>query len=218
MFGACRKLDFELEMGCIVGVGNAIGEPVPIDAASGKLFGMVLLNDWSARDIQQWEYIPLGPFNSKTFATSISPWIVTMEALEPFRVEGPVAGAGSARVSGNDGPTGLRHPPRGGARIARQVSGDDLADELSSHVLERRAAGGAPHGVRLQFARVGDLIGSGTISGDTPDSYGSLLELTWNGTKPLKLPDGSERTFLEDDDEVILAGWAQGEGLPRRLR
>jgi fumarylacetoacetase len=210
VFGACRKLDFELEMGCIVGVGNAIGEPVPIGAAVDRLFGMVLLNDWSARDLQQWEYIPLGPFNSKTFATSISPWIVTMEALRPFRVEGPVQDPAPLAYLETTGAqaydiqleASLGLPGKTATTISRTNFRRmywSVAQQVAHHTVS---------GCNL---RPGDLIGSGTISGDTPDSFGSLLELTWNGAHPLKLPEGTERTFLEDDDEVILTGWAQGK-------
>jgi fumarylacetoacetase len=210
VFGACKKLDFELEMGCIVGVGNAIGEPVPIDAAARRLFGMVLLNDWSARDLQQWEYIPLGPFNSKTFATSISPWVVTMEALQPFRVEGPVQDPAPLPYLATSGPqaydilleASLAAPGKKATTISRTNFSRmywSVAQQVAHHTVS---------GCNL---RAGDMIGSGTISGDTPDSYGSLLELTWNGTRPLRLADGTERTFLEDDDEVILTGWAQGK-------
>src|SRR6476469_1922608 len=210
VFGACKKLDFELEMGCIVGVGNAIGEPVPIDAASGRLFGMVLLNDWSARDRQQWEYMPLGPFNSKTFSTSISPWIVTMEALEPFRVEGPVQDPAPLAYLETTGPQAYdiqleaALAPRG--KPATTISRTNFRGMYWS--VAQQVAHHTVSGCNL---RVGDLIGPGTISGDAPDAYGSLLELTWNGARPLKLADGIERTFLEDDDEVILTGWAQGK-------
>jgi fumarylacetoacetase len=210
VFGACKKLDFELEMGCIVGVGNAIGDPVPIDAAARRLFGMVLLNDWSARDLQQWEYIPLGPFNSKTFATSISPWVVTMEALQPFRVEGPVQDPAPLPYLATSGPqaydilleASLAAPGKKATTISRTNFSRmywSVAQQVAHHTVS---------GCNL---RAGDMIGSGTISGDTTDSYGSLLELTWNGTRPLRLADGTERTFLEDDDEVILTGWAQGK-------
>jgi fumarylacetoacetase len=210
VFGACKKLDFELEMGCIVGVGNAIGEPVPIDAAARRLFGMVLLNDWSARDLQQWEYIPLGPFNSKTFATSISPWVVTMEALQPFRVEGPVQDPAPLPYLATSGPqaydilleASLAAPGKKATTISRTNFSRmywSVAQQVAHHTVS---------GCNL---RAGDMIGSGTISGDTTDSYGSLLELTWNGTRPLRPADGTERTFLEDDDEVILTGWAQGK-------
>jgi fumarylacetoacetase len=210
VFGASRKLDFELEMGCIVGVGNAIGEPVPIGAAVDRLFGMVLLNDWSARDLQQWEYIPLGPFNSKTFATSISPWIVTMEALQPFRVEGPVQDPAPLAYLETTGAqaydiqleASLGLPGKGATTISRTNFRRmywSVAQQVAHHTVS---------GCNL---RPGDLIGSGTISGDTPDSFGSLLELTLNGARPLALPSGAQRTFLEDDDEVILTGWAQAK-------
>jgi fumarylacetoacetase len=210
VFGPCRKLDFELEMAFIVGVGNALGEPVPVDSAVEHMFGMVLMNDWSARDLQQWEYIPLGPFNSKTFATSISPWVVTMEALEPFRVEGPVQDPAPLPYLETAGPqaydihleAALAPPGKPPTTISRtnfRTMYWSIAQQLAHHT------------VSGCNTRTGDLIGSGTISGETPDAYGSLLELTWNGTRPLRLADGSERKFLEDDDEVILTGWAQGK-------
>ena len=210
VFGACRKLDFELEMAFIVGVGNAQGEPVDVDTASSHVFGMVLLNDWSARDIQQWEYIPLGPFNSKSFATSISPWIVTMDALQPFRVEGPVQDPAPLPYLATTGPqaydihleAALAPGGRSPTTIARtnfRTMYWSIAQQLAHHT------------VSGCNTRVGDLMGSGTISGAAPDAYGSLLELTRDGARRLQLPGGAERAFLEDDDEVILTGWAQGK-------
>ncbi|HMA31424.1 MAG TPA: fumarylacetoacetase [Casimicrobiaceae bacterium] len=210
VFGPSEKLDFELETAFIVGVGNALGEPIPVGRARDHVFGMVLMNDWSARDIQQWEYIPLGPFNSKSFATSISPWIVTMEALEPFRVAGPAqdppplpyletsgAQAYDVRLEASLAPAGK--PATTICRTNLRHLYWSVAQQLAHHTVS---------GCNL---RVGDLMGSGTISGPTPDELGSLLELTWNGTRPLKLQDGSERRFLEDDDEVILTGYAQAK-------
>jgi len=209
-FGPSRKLDFELETAFVVGAGNALGALIPVAEAEQHIFGLVLLNDWSARDIQQWEYVPLGPFNSKSFATSISPWIVTLEALAPFRVPGP-----------EQSPAPLPYLAQAGAR------GVDLRLEIAL------AAGGAPvtisrtnarylywsmaqqlahHTVSGCNTRVGDLMASGTISGPTPDSLGSLLELAWNGQKPLALPGGAQRFFLEDGDEVVMTGWCQGDG------
>ena len=210
VFGPCRKLDFELEMAFIVGLGNALGEPVAIDSALQHVFGMVLLNDWSARDIQQWEYIPLGPFNSKTFATSISPWVVTIEALGPFRVEGPVQDPAPLPYLATTGPqaydihleAALAPAGKAPTTISRtnfRTMYWSIAQQLAHHT------------VSGCNTRVGDLMGSGTISGATPDSYGSLLELTQNGARPLRLPNGAERTFLEDDDELILTGYAQGK-------
>jgi fumarylacetoacetase len=209
-FGPSRRLDFELEMAFVVGVGNALGEPIPVRSALSHVFGMVLMNDWSARDLQQWEYIPLGPFNSKTFATSISPWIVTMDALEPFRVEGPpqdppplayLATTGpqayDIRLEASLAPAG--HPPTTIARTNFRTMYWSIAQQLAHHT------------VSGCNTRVGDLMGSGTISGTLPENCGSLLEITRNGTQPLRLPDGTARTFLEDDDEVILTGWAQAK-------
>src|SRR5512135_375994 len=210
VFGPSEKLDFELETAFIVGVGNALGEPIPVGRARDHVFGMVLMNDWSARDIQQWEYIPLGPFNSKSFATSISPWIVTMEALEPFRVAGPAqdppplpyletsgAQAYDVRLEASLAPAGK--PATTICRTNLRHLYWSVAQQLAHHTVS---------GCNL---RVGDLMGSGTISGPTPDELGSLLELTWNGTRPLALQDGSERRFLEDDDEVVLTGYAQAK-------
>ena len=210
VFGPSRKLDFELETAFIIGVGNALGEPIPVGSALSHVFGMVLMNDWSARDIQQWEYSPLGPFNSKTFATSISPWIVTLEALEPFRVEGPVQSPAPLPYLETSGPQAYDvqleaslvvagAPPATIARTNLRTMYWSIAQQLAHHT------------VSGCNTRVGDVMGSGTISGTAPDSYGSLLELTWNGTRPLRLPGGAERTFLEDDDEVILTGFAQAK-------
>ena len=206
-FGPCEKLDFELEMAFVVGVGNALGEPIPVASAPSHVFGMVLMNDWSARDLQQWEYIPLGPFNSKTFATSISPWVVTMDALEPFRVDGPVQDPPTLPYLATSGPQAYDiyleaavapagHPATTICRTNFRTLYWSIAQQLAHHT------------VSGCNTRVGDLMGSGTISGSAPDSYGSLLELTRNGTRPLTLAGGVRR-FLEDDDEVILTGYAQ---------
>ena len=211
IFAPTRKLDFELETAFIVGEGNALGEPIAVTDAERHIFGMVLLNDWSARDIQQWEYVPLGPFNSKSFATSISPWIVTLDALEPFRVAGPA-----------QEPPPLPYLAQRGAH----------AFDIDLQVRFRLAGGGESTICRTNFkylywsmaqqlvhhtvsgcnTRVGDLMASGTISGPTPDSFGSLLELAWNGQKPLAFQGGATRSFLEDGDEVVITGWCQADG------
>ncbi|MGS0743348.1 fumarylacetoacetase [Glaciimonas sp. GG7] len=221
IFGPSRKLDFELETGFLIGQPNALGEPIDIDVAEQHIFGMVLLNDWSARDLQQWEYVPLGPFNSKSFGTSISPWVVTMEALEPFRTASPT-----------QHPTPLPYLQQqtdNGYDIALEVtlkaaaSGGNGASKTDQHAQTicktnfkamywTMAQQLAHHTVSGCNTKVGDLMGSGTISGSTPDAFGSLLELTWNGQKPLTLADGSQRTFIEDGDEIGMTGWCQGDG------
>jgi fumarylacetoacetase len=208
-FGPSQKLDFEIEMAFVVGVGNALGEPIGVESALSHVFGMVLMNDWSARDIQQWEYIPLGPFNSKSFATSVSAWIVTMDALEPFRVDGPVQQPAPLAYLATSGPQGydihLEASIAPAGKPAATISRTNFRSMYWSIAQQL-----AHHTVSGCNTRIGDLMGSGTISGASPDSCGSLLEITVNGTRPLQLPGGSERTFLEDDDEVILTGWAQG--------
>lgn len=212
VFGACRKLDFELETAFIVGRDTALGEPVPMEQAPDHMFGMVLLNDWSARDIQQWEYVPLGPFNSKTFGTSISPWVVTMAALEPFRVDNPAQDPEPLPY--------LRQTENNAYDIALEVQ---LRPQHASEpgrisrtnfraMYWTMAQQLAHHTVSGCNVRVGDLMGSGTISGVTPDSFGSMLELTWNAQKPLSLAGGAQRGFLEDGDEVIMRGWCEGKG------
>jgi fumarylacetoacetase len=209
-FGPSRSLDFELEIGCFVGPANPLGVPVPIEHAAEHLFGMVLVNDWSARDIQRWEYVPLGPFLAKNFATSVSPWVVPFAALEPFRRAGPV-----------QQPTPLPYLRTTGNQafdIHLEVWLETAAGE--KHRISRSNCKHLYWNVRQQLAhhtsngcnlRPGDLLASGTISGPTPDSYGSLLELAWKGTRPLTL--GKERrTFLEDGDRLTLTGWCQGPG------
>ncbi len=212
IFGACRKLDIELEMGFIIGANSTLGDAIPCGEAEAHIFGMVLLNDWSARDIQQWEYAPLGPFNSKSFATTISPWIVMLDALEPFRVPQPKQSPQPLAY--------LRHTGQHAFDIKLEVdlraSGVQQAETISrtnfKHMYWTMAQQLAHHTVSGCNTRVGDLMGSGTISGPTEDSFGSLLELTWNGKKPLELREGGTRSFIEDGDELTLAGWCQGEG------
>jgi fumarylacetoacetase len=211
-FGPSAKLDMELETAFIVGEGNALGEPIAVGEAERHIFGMVLMNDWSARDIQQWEYVPLGPFNAKTFATSISPWVVTLDALEPFRVEGPA-----------QDPVPLPYLRQSGKvsvdlhlEVALMPEGAAEPTTVSRtnfrHMYWSMAQQLAHHTVSGCNMRVGDLMGSGTISGPESDSFGSLLELTWNGQKPLALTGGGGRSFLEDGDDVIITGWCQGDG------
>jgi fumarylacetoacetase len=212
VFGACRKLDIELETGFVIGAGNALGEPIACERAEAHIFGMVLLNDWSARDIQQWEYVPLGPFNSKGFATTISPWIVTLDALEPFRVAQPVQAPQPLAYLRHDGKHAFDIHLEVTLRPQRATHASTISRTNFRHMYWTMAQQLAHHTVSGCNTRVGDLMGSGTISGPTEDSYGSLLELTWNGTKPLDLNEGGTRTFIEDGDELTLAGWCHGDG------
>jgi fumarylacetoacetase len=210
-FGPCRKLDFELEMAFIVGAGNALGSPIAVGAAEAHIFGLVLMNDWSARDLQQWEYVPLGPFNAKSFGTSISPWVVTLDALEPFRVAGPEQAPEPLPYLRHGGKHGfdihlevaLRPPGSGSATTICRTNFRHMYWSMGQQL--------AHHTVSGCNTRIGDLMASGTISGAAPESFGSLLELTWNGQNPLTLRDGGERRFIEDGDAVSMTGWCQGD-------
>ncbi|XP_054802449.1 fumarylacetoacetase [Prosopis cineraria] len=210
-FGPSLKLDFELEMASVIGPGNELGKPVDINEAADHIFGLVLMNDWSARDIQGWEYIPLGPFLGKNFGTTISPWIVTLEALEPFATDAPKQDPPplpylAEKVSKNyDISLEVRIKP---------AEHEDLSLVTRSNLkhlywtLTQQLAHHTVNGCNL---RPGDLLGTGTISGPEPDSLGCLLELTWNGQKELSL-NGATRKYLEDGDEVIFTGYCQGNG------
>ncbi|AKJ67327.1 fumarylacetoacetase [Pandoraea thiooxydans] len=211
-FGPCRRLDIELETGFIVGQGNALGEPIACEDAEQHIFGMVLLNDWSARDIQQWEYVPLGPFNAKTFATTISPWIVTLDALEPFRVAQPEQSPQPLPYLRHAGQHGFDIHLEVRMRPAQAARASTISRTNFKYMYWTMAQQLAHHTVSGCNTRVGDLMGSGTISGPTPDSYGSLLEITWGGKHPLTLDSGESRTFIEDGDELTLVGWCQGDG------
>lgn len=212
IFGPSRNLDFELEMGFFIGPGNALGQPIAIEQAERHIFGMVLVNDWSARDIQAWEYQPLGPFLAKNFATSISPWVVPLAALEPFKQPLPA------------------QEPEPLPYLRRT---DDWTYDIQLEVSLQGAQMGAPHTItRTNFnhlywslsqqlahhtvngcnLRPGDLLASGTISGPTPESRGSLLELTWRGSQPLSFPNGEQRKFIEDGDRITISGYCQGDG------
>ena len=218
VFGPSKRLDFELELGFVIGPGNALGRSISISKANDQIFGVTLFNDWSARDIQAWEYQPLGPFLGKSFASTVSPWIVTMEALEPFRC--------AAFPRSADTPAPL---PYLFDKSDQRNGNFDI--QLETHIRTRKMP--RPHCLaRSNFRhaywtpaqivahqssngcnlRPGDLLGSGTISGPTPDSLGSMLELTQGGKNPIALPGGETRTFLEDGDEVILRGRCEREG------
>ncbi|WP_180053037.1 MULTISPECIES: fumarylacetoacetase [unclassified Acinetobacter] len=214
VFSACRKLDFELETGFIIGKPNNLGEPIAIENAWNHIFGMVLFNDWSARDLQQWEYVPLGPFNAKTFASSISPWIVTMEALEPFKTSSPAQEPKPLAYLREDNSSNSYDI---NLSVEIQPENSDQADVICEtnfkYMYWSMAQQLAHHTIAGCNVQVGDLMGSGTISGPTPNSYGSLLEITWNATKPLTLSNGEQRTFIQDGDTVIMKGHCEKDGL-----
>ncbi|KTT20583.1 fumarylacetoacetase [Pseudacidovorax intermedius] len=224
-FGPCKRLDYELELAWFIGQGNALGEPVAIDQAEDHLFGVALFNDWSARDIQAWEYQPLGPFLSKNFGSTVSPWIVTMEALAPFR-------APFTRPEGDPQP--LPYLDGAANRAHGQI---DMQLEVLIQTAKMRADGQAP--TRLSLGKLkeaaywtpaqlvahhtvngcnlqpGDLMGSGTLSGPSLDTAGSLAEMSVGGKQPITLPNGEQRTFLQDGDTLILRGWCEREGAVR---
>ncbi len=212
VYGPSKLLDFELEMGFVVGQSTQMGQSVSTAEAEDYIFGLVLFNDWSARDIQGWEYVPLGPFLGKSFASSISPWVVTLDALDHFRISGPeqdppvlpyLEYEGDKRFDIN---LEVLIQPKGGKEHSICKSNYkymywNMAQQLAHHTV---------NGCNLN---VGDMCGSGTISGATPDSYGSMLELTWRGSKPLAMPDGSERKFINDGDTVIMRGFGEKDGV-----
>jgi fumarylacetoacetase len=212
LFGPSKSLDIELETAVLVGPGNPLGVPIAVGRAEEHVFGMVLLNDWSARDVQAWEYVPLGPFLAKNFATSISPWVVTLEALEPFRTTGPVQDPEPLPY--------LRAAADGTFDILLEVYLQGQGWERPERICVSNfrylywsiAQQVAHHTVNGCNLRPGDLLASGTISGSAPDSYGSLLELAWRGTRPLTFPNGQQRTFLHEGDRVTMTGWCQGNG------
>jgi fumarylacetoacetase len=224
-FGPTRNLDYEVEVGLYIGTGNALGEPVEIGRAGERIFGVSLVNDWSARDMQSWEYQPLGPFLAKSFATSVSPWVIPMEALKPFRAPALL------RTPGDP------DPPDYLWNATDQYTGAiDLTLEAFLLTAAMRAAGEPPHRISRGTLRdlywtpaqliahhtsngcnllPGDLVATGTVSGPQEDSAGCLLELAHGGGKPVQLPNGEKRTALEDGDEVILSGFCRKDGYPK---
>ena len=210
-FGPSKLVDFELEMAFITTDANDLGEPIPVDEAEEYIFGLVLFNDWSARDIQKWEYVPLGPFLAKNFASSISPWIVTLDALEPFRVAGPKPLKKQLPYLQYEGDksfdinleVGIK-PENAKEQIVCRSNFKYMYWNMSQQ-LAHHTVNGCP-------INSGDMMGSGTISGPTEDSYGSMLELSWRGEKPLKMKDGSERKFINDNDTVIMRGYCEKDG------
>jgi fumarylacetoacetase len=207
--GASRRLDFELEMGVVIGQSNAMGSPISMGQAEEMIFGFVLLNDWSARDIQPWEQPPLGPFQAKAFATSTSPWVVTREALAPFLVDGPGQDPAPLPYLSRKGPQNYDIGLEVGLRSGQAET--VISRTNFRHMYWSSAQQLAHHAFCGCAMRIGDLLGSGTISGPEKHERGSLLELSWNGSEPLNLRDGAQRTFLEDGDTLILRGHAQGD-------
>lgn len=211
-YGPCRLLDFELEMGFVIGSGNKLGHPIPVEKAEDHIFGMVVFNDWSARDIQKWEYVPLGPFLGKNFGSSISPWIVTMDALEPFRVADTPKEKEILPYLQTSGD----HNFDINLQAAIQTENGDekvVSNSNYKYMYWSMAQMIAHHTVNGCDLNPGDLLATGTISGPTPDSYGSMLEISWKGTKPVQMPDGTERRFIADGDTVIMRGHCEKDGV-----
>ncbi|MFC0182401.1 fumarylacetoacetase [Pseudarcicella hirudinis] len=212
VFSPSKSLDFELEIGLIIGKNSEIGESVSTEQAENYIFGLVLFNDWSARDIQKWEYVPLGPFLAKNFFSSISPWVVTMEAMEPFKSEGP-----------EQNPPVLDYLTFSGAKnydiqLSVEISAENGASAIVSqtnfkYMYWNMAQQIAHHTVNGCNLNIGDILASGTISGSEPTSFGSMLELTWGGKNPIKLSENSERKFIQDFDTVTMRGFSQKEGI-----
>ena len=212
VYGPSRLLDFELEMGFVIGKENGLGNPVSTADAEDYIFGLTLFNDWSARDIQKWEYIPLGPFLAKNFASTVSPWVITLDALEPFRVQGPEQ---EPKVLPYLQYEGMKNYDVN-LQVAIQPEEKEetvVCDSNFKYMYWNMTQQLAHHTVNGCNMRVGDLLASGTISGPTPDSYGSMLEISWRGSKPVKMNDGSERKFINDGDTVIMRGWCEKDGV-----
>ncbi|HWY51258.1 MAG TPA: fumarylacetoacetase [Chthoniobacterales bacterium] len=212
IFGPTKSLDYELEMAFLIGPGNPLGEPVPIDQAPDHIFGFVLMNDWSARDIQAWEYQPLGPFLAKNFCTSISPWVVTLEALEPFRKPLPRQDPEplSYLRATNDFTFDIQLEAK--LQTAKMKSPHRITQTNFQNLYWSASQQLAHHTVGGCNLQPGDLLASGTISGENEDSRGCMLELTWRGANPLTLPNGETRKWLEDGDTLAISGWCEGEG------
>jgi len=211
IFGPCKLLDFELEMAFFTGPPNKLGEPISIENAQDHIFGMVLMNDWSARDIQKFEYIPLGPFLGKNFGTTVSPWVVTMDALEPFLTPNVPQDPAPLPYLAHEDPYNFDI----NLAAAIKAPGQEAAVVTNSNfkymywTMKQQLAHHSVTGCPMQ---PGDLLGSGTISGPAPGSYGSMLEIAWRGTKPVDIGNGQSRKFIQDGDEVIMTGYCQGAG------
>jgi fumarylacetoacetase len=212
VFKASCRVDFELEMGFVIGKNTSLGTKINTADAENYIFGKVLFNDWSARDIQKWEYVPLGPFLAKNFGSSMSPWVVTLEALEPFRVNGP---GQEPKVLPYLEYDGLKNYD---INLEVAIQPKNTSETIVSHSnfkfmywnMSQQLAHHTSNGCNI---KIGDLMASGTISGKEPNSYGSMLELAWGGQKPITLNDGEKRTFIEDYDTVIMRGFCEKDGI-----
>lgn len=212
VFGPCKLLDFELEMAFVTYEGKPLGDSITTKEADDYIFGMCVFNDWSARDIQKWEYVPLGPFLAKNFASSISPWIVTLDALEPFRVSGPVQDPKVFEYLEYDGEKHIDinleveiKPEDGEGKVVSNSNYKHMYWNMNQQL--------AHHTVNGCDIHAGDMMASGTISGNDESAYGSMLEISWKGTKPVQMPDGSERKFIADNDTVIMRGYSEKDGV-----
>ena len=211
-FGDSKRMDFELEMGLFIGTGNSLGERISVEEAEEHIFGMALVNDWSARDIQAWEYQPLGPFLAKNLATTISPWIITLEALEPFRCSGPKQDPEPLEYLRNEKDSTFDINLEIHLKTEKMSEYDLISSSNYTYLywdMNQQITHHTTTGCNL---RTGDMLASGTISGPEKDSRGSMLELTWGWSEPIKLSSGEERIALEDGDTVLLKGWCQGKG------
>lgn len=212
VFGPCKLLDFELEMAFVTFDGKPLGDSISTKEAKDYIFGMCIMNDWSARDIQKWEYVPLGPFLAKSFASSVSPWIVTMDALEPFSIEGPKQDPEVLPYLKYEGKHHYDINLEVGI-IPENSEETVVCKSNYKHMYWNMVQQLAHHSVNGCNIRCGDMMASGTISGPTPESFGSMLEISWKGTKPVKLKDGSERKFIQDTDTVVMRGHCEKDGV-----
>jgi len=212
LYGPTNLFDFELEMGFFIGTPNKLGEPINVNETFDHIFGMVLVNDWSARDIQTWEYQPLGPFLAKNFATSISPWVVTMEALAPFRSPGPEQNPQPMEYLQSNGDWAYDIKLDVELTTGKQIEPVTISRSNYKYLYWNICQQLAHHTVNGCNVRTGDMMASGTISGQEKDSYGSMLELTWRGENPIKLPSGEERKFIHDGDTLTIKGYCEADG------
>ena len=212
IYGASQAMDFELEMGFFIGPDTNIGQTIDAATAEDHIFGMALVNDWSSRDIQRWEYVPLGPFLGKNFATSVSPWIVSLEALQPFRCDGPAQSPEPLAYLGTNAGRAFNIELEVGLTTAKMPERHVLSRTNFRYLYWSMTQQLAHHTVNGCNVRAGDLLASGTISGATPESLGSMLEIAWKGERPVELPNGETRKMLQDGDAITMSGYAQGDG------